>query len=275
MGVSELIGIIGEGYVGTAQHALFPEAIVYDEPKLIERYGSDADKAIRSGRAAIRACGVSFICVPTPLGEDGRLDTSIVEEVVGWAESDVLVLRSTVNPGDTDRMKGETGKRIVVQPEYMGESPNHPLMNHKERPFMVLGGEPADRRRVIETYHSVYNANVKITQVTAKEAEVIKLSENRAIMYKVLQCQELYDACEADGIDYYTVRDAVYGDDPRMNLWWSFVYPDKRGVQSSCLPKDPTAWATWAETVGVKPEFTQAMIAYNERLTNAVNSDTL
>lgn len=231
---------------------LFPKARVYDEPKKI------------GSRALINECDVSFICVPTPNTESGRLDTSIVEEVVDWCESPLIVIRSTVNPGTADKLKANTGKHIVTQPEYLGETVAHPLLDQGERPFIILGGEPADTRKAIEVYQGVYNANTSIRQVTNLEAEVIKLSENRAIMLKVLEAQELYDACEEAGVDYYTVREAVYGDDPRFNRWFTFVYPEARGANSKCIPKDVYAWSAWAEN----PELTTTALNYNERLIN-------
>lgn len=262
------IAVIGAGWVGKAQCELFPDAVVYDEPKIREAC-TNPKAAMEFGRAAVNACEISFVCVPTPNPGKGKLDISIVEEVVGWCDSDVIVIRSTVNPGDTDRLAEQTGKSLVFQPEYLGETPKHPFIDPRTRPFMILGGEPEARRRAIEAYARTYNANVSIRQTTALEAEVIKLSENRAIAYKVAQCQELYDACQAAGVDYYTVRDAVYGDDPRFNLWWTFVYPDQRGFNSKCIPKDVYAWAAWAETVGVKPDFTRALLEYNEGLIDA------
>lgn len=152
-----------------------------------------------------------------------------------------------------------------MQPEYLGETPAHPLLDEKSTPFLVIGGNPQDRRTVINLYTNVYNADVKIRQVSAIEAEVIKLTENRAIAFKVAQCQELYDVCEKAGIDYYTIRDAVYGDDPRFTLWWTFVYPDKRGFQSKCLPKDVYAWCAWAESLGYKPEITRFLLEANKK----------
>jgi UDPglucose 6-dehydrogenase len=247
------IGIVGsEGFVGRAQHELFPDAEVYDAPKGI------------GTRALINACEITFVAVPTPNLAEGKLNTSIVEEVVGWCESDIIVLRSTVNPGDSDRLAEQYNKKIVVQPEFMGESPNHPFNDHKERPWIVLGGKSEDRRKVIESYQEVYNANIDIRQITRLEAEVAKLSENRAIAYKVAQCQELYDACEAAGVDYYTIRDTVYGDDPRFDLWFSFIYPDKRGMNSSCIPKDVIAWTVWAESLGLNPKVTKAILEKNK-----------
>lgn len=245
--------VIGKGWVGKSMLELFPKSVVYDEP-LAEGTRSNVNK-----------CDVAFICVPTPNTGKGALDTSIVESVVAWCQSELLVIRSTVNPGDCDRWTNKYGKRIVFQPEYLGETPAHPMLHPVGRQFMIIGGEPQDRRQLIELYTMVYNANTNIRQVSLLEAEIIKLSENRAIAFKVAQCQELYDACEKAGVDYYTVRDAVYGDDPRMNLWWTFVYPGARGFNSKCIPKDVYAWAAWAEDT----ELTDALLKYNDRLLNA------
>lgn len=259
------VGIVGHGWVGKSMHELFPEAVVHDEPKLLEGFGPNrGEAAIEAGRHAINACDVSFVCVPTPNTDHAELDTSIVEEVVGWCESDLIIIRSTVNPGTADKLKANTGKHIVTQPEYLGESVGHPLLDQGERPFMILGGDPEDRRKAIEVYQNVYNANVSIRQVTNLEAEVIKLSENRAIMHKVLEAQELYDACERNGVDYYTVRESVYGDDPRFNRWFTFVYPDNRGANSKCIPKDVYAWNAWAE----EAPLTEAALKYNDGLIN-------
>jgi UDP-glucose 6-dehydrogenase len=243
------VGIIGYGWVGKATHKLFPDAKIYDKYD-----GKHRDNLI--------GCDIVFLAVPTPWnGTD--LDCSEVEDAIANCPVNLICIRSATHPGFADYVARKYGKRIVVQPEYLGETPAHPMLNMSGRQFMIIGGEPKDRRAVIDCYASVYNANVTIRQVTAYEAEVIKLSENRAIFYKVMQCQELYDACEAAGVDYYTIRDAVYGDDPRMNLWWTFVYPDNRGCNSKCIPKDVYAWAAWAESLGISPEATNNLLKYN------------
>ncbi|MBU2052602.1 hypothetical protein KKH13_05335 [Patescibacteria group bacterium] len=250
-----MIALIGYGWVGRAMHTLFPSAYLYD----INIHDSTKEK--------VNECDVAFVCVPTP-GTKGKLDTSIVEEIVSWCECPLVVIRSTINPGDCDRWAKKYNKRIIMQPEYLGETVNHPLTDQKARPFLVIGGEPEDRRELINLYNTVYNANINIRQVTALEAEVIKLSENRAIAIKVGECQELYDVCEKVGVDYYTIREAVYGDDPRFNLWWTLVYPNKRGFNSKCIPKDVYAWCAWAESIGYKPEITRKLLERNEQWIN-------
>jgi UDPglucose 6-dehydrogenase len=243
------VKVFGRGWVGSAMITLFPDALVHDP----------AQNLICNEKA-----NVAFVCVPTPL-VDGKLDCSIVEDVVSKAQEDLIIIRSTVMPGTCDMLEKKYHKNIVMQPEYLGESVNHPMTDQKSRPFMVIGGSPENRRRAIEVYQHAYNANINIRQVTNYEAEVIKLSENRAIAFKVAQCQELYDACEASGkADYYTIRQAVYGDDPRFNLWWTFVFPEKRGFNSKCIPKDIYGWATWAESLGYDPKLTKSMLEINE-----------
>lgn len=245
------VTIIGHGWVGKSVHKLFPDAYVYDPPTGGKQRASQGD--------------IAFICVPTPPVDEGKLDISIVEECVAWCQCPLIVIRSTVNPGTCDYLSRKYNKRIIIQPEYLGETPQHPLLDEKNAPFIIIGGNPEDRRKLINLYAKIYNANIKIRQVTAYEAEVIKLTENRAISFKVAQCQELYDVCEKAGLDYYTIRDAVYGDDPRFNLWWTFVYPEKRGFNSKCLPKDVYAWCAWAESLGYNPEVTRALLEANKK----------
>lgn len=239
------VKIYGYGWVGKAMQSIFPNAVIHD-PAL--------------GLTSADTCDVAFICVPTPL-VDGRLDTSIVEQTIAESREDLIIVRSTVMPGTCDKFPH---RHIVFQPEYLGETVHHPMMDQLSRPFIVIGGRPADRRRCIELYQSVYNANIAIRQMTLREAEITKLSENRAIAFKVAQCQELYDACERDGTDYYTIREAVYGDDPRFNLWFTFVYPNARGFNSKCIPKDVYGWAAWAESIGYTPTLTQTLLAVNQ-----------
>lgn len=259
------ITIIGRGWVGNAMKQLFPDAYVYSNGKSGE-VGTKT-KANKSD--------IAFICVPTPnlvydreipgsFLNEGRLDMKAVEDSVRWCTCPLIVMRSTVNPGTCDELSKKYNKRIVMQPEYLGETPAHPMLDQKSRQFLVIGGKPEDRRLLIDLYGSVYNANTTIRQVTAYEAEVIKLSENRAIAFKVAECQELYDACKANGVDYYTIRDAVYSDDPRFNLWWTFIYPEKRGFNSKCIPKDIYAWCAWAESVGYKPFITRSILKKNK-----------
>ena len=240
------IAIIGMGWVGKSMMALFPKAYAYTSHIGYKNRVND--------------CDIAFLCVPTPF--DGyKLDTSIIENIMKWITCPLIIIRSTVNPHDCDRWQIKYSKKIVFQPEFLGETPNHPLLDEKKTPFIILGGEPDYRREVINLYQTVYNSNITIREVSLLEAEVIKLTENRAISFKMMQCQELYDVCEKAGLNYNTIREAVYHDDPRFNMWFTFIYKNKRGFNNSkCLKKDVPAWCAFAESVGYEPKLTRALV---------------
>jgi UDPglucose 6-dehydrogenase len=246
------VAIVGYGVVGKALASLFSHAVIYDS---LLGLGS---------RDAVNACDVAFVCVPSPNPAKYELDTSAVEEVVSWLSCPLIILRSTVNPGTTRRLSQKYAKHIVFQPEYLGETVAHPLANERMTPFIILGGEPEDVRNAIYLYQTVYNASVRIRQVDSLTAEIIKLAENRAIAHRVIEAQELFDVCEAARVDYYTVREAVYQDDPRMSPFWTFIYPDRRGFNSKCIPKDIYAFAAYANRLGVPMHVTERMLEINE-----------
>jgi len=270
------VAIIGNGWVGKAMQDLFPDALVYVRNTAEAFKDFQGTPKFTNDKELINQCDVAFICVPTPnrtYGDylddpsgkgEGKLDTSAVEECIEWLETPLIVIRSTVNPGDCELWRHKSNKNIVFQPEYLGETPQHPLLDTKETRFLIIGGYEGARRELINLYTQVYNANVRIRQMSLLEAEIVKLSENRAIAFKVAQCQELYDVCEKVGVDYYAIRDAVYGDDPRFNLWWSFIYADKRGFNSKCIPKDVYAWCAFAESFGYEPKITRAILEKNK-----------
>lgn len=274
------VGIIGNGWVGKAMQDLFPGSITYirDYQKALRAGELLEDVGYTEDKEKINEADIVFICVPTPNKKsinidkkewaEGELDTSIVEECIKWCTAELLVVRSTVNPGDCEKWAMMHGKNIVMQPEYLGETPSHPLLDTKLTNFIILGGDKKWTRKLIELYSNVYNANINIRQVSLREAEVIKLSENRSIAFRVAEAQELYDVCQKAGVDYYEIRQAVYGDDPRMQLWWTFVYPENRGFKSKCIPKDVYAWAAWAESLGYNPEITRAIVNKNKEWIN-------
>jgi UDP-glucose 6-dehydrogenase len=248
----------GYGWVGKAMETLFKDShtVIINDPA----QGFVPEEEFRNPLHV----DYDIICVPTP-SVGGALDCSTVLDVImTQCTSRCILIRSTLQPGFTEQTQKLLSKRLVVWPEYLGETVAHPLTSQKSRQFAILGGRPAARREAIELLTTVYNASLSIRQVDATTAEVIKLSENRAIAFKVAQCQELYDVCEKAGIDYYEVREAVYGDDPRFNLYWSFIYPNARGFNSKCIPKDVYGWCAWAESVGYEPLLTNGMLSVNE-----------
>lgn len=250
------VSIVGYGVVGKAMHVLFPHALIYNGEK--HPVGKLTYKDINKA-------DVAFVCVPTPTKPNGDCDTSIVEETVAKLNVPLIIIRSTIIPGTTDRLKKKYKKHIVFCPEYIGETPGHPFANRLLEPYLILGGKRKDTNRAIEIFQEVYNASIKIRQMSAIEAEVVKYLENRHIAFTVAECNEAYDLCRKIGVDYNNVREAVFQDDPRMNPYWTFVYPKNRGFDTKCIPKDIYAITRFARRKGSPMKITETILKVNEK----------
>ena len=235
------VAIIGKGHVGGCMHQLFPDAYIYDEPKGI------------GTKEEVNKRDFAFVCVPTPMAEDGSCDTSIVDDVLSWLNpKQVIIIRSTVPVGYTFKKRIQDMKNIIFQPEYYGETKNHPFENPHNRSWITLGGAPGLTAKVAELYQTVFTAELIINQIDSGTAELAKYMENAFYATKVTFCNEFYEIAKAMGLDYNRVRE-TWLLDPRISRDHTFVYPDNRGYGGACLPKDLSAIVVQAYEHGVSP----------------------
>lgn len=220
------IAIIGYGYVGKTMHSLFFDAIIYDKYLSL---GSMND---------VNKCDVAFICVPTPSLQDGSCDTKEVEEVINSCECDIIVIRSTVPVGFSEDISKKTSKNIIFQPEYCGETSNHPYNDLSKRTWLTFGGDKKYIDKVVDVYKKyMSNSDFEICMTTSSEAEMAKYMSNVFLAMKVTFSNEIYDLCEKLGISYEHCCDA-WLHDSRIGASHTKVYKDKRGFSGKCFPKD-------------------------------------
>lgn len=257
------VAIIGNGYVGKAYHKLFPNAVIYNR-----------HEKIAESRFEVNLCDLAIICVPTKMNDDGSCDTSIVEEVLGWVETPLILIKSTVPPGTTKKLKERFKKRICHSPEYVGEGGYYiPFWQfpHPTEPqhhsFMIIGGDPRDREDVLNIFYPILGATKTYYQVDETTSEIIKYMENCAIAAKVTLCNEFYNICEAFGVSYPQVREGFVLDE-RQGRMFTTVYKDRRGFDGKCIPKDINGMATASKQAGYKAEFLEDIIKNNERIRN-------
>jgi UDPglucose 6-dehydrogenase len=241
------VGIVGVGAVGQGMRQLFPDAAVYDAPKGL------------GSREAINACEVAFVCVPTPRAPDGTCDTSIVEEVVDWLETPVIVIRSTVSVGTTRRLAEKYDKRVVFQPEYgPAETPDHPFHDLRNVRWIILGGERDDCVRAARAWKTVYSSDIRLLYTTPETAELCKYMENAFLATKVTFCNEFFDIAGLFGVDYDELRE-LWLQDPRIGRSHTFVFPESRGFGGRCLPKDLEELLSAARAQGYEPRLMGAV----------------
>ena len=244
------IAIIGYGYVGKAMGKMFGK-------KIHAIYDPFYDKT--DSKEKVNECDLAIVCVPTKMNDDGKCDTSIVEETVEWLGTPLILIKSTIQPGTTDFLVQEYGKRIVFSPEYIGEGhyftppwlypdPENPVSHG----FMVLGGGSKDAEEVASIFIRTMGPHTKFTFLTAKEAEVVKYWENIWGAMKVIFSNQMHDYLEAMGIDYHKAREG-WAADPRVERMHTAVFPDARGFTGKCYPKDLRAFIHSVKRAGGDP----------------------
>lgn len=225
------IAIIGQGVVGRAFKRLvgrhYP-TVTYD-PLLNKKYP----------QKAINKCDLGVICVPTNSLPDGACDTSLVETAVRRLNTPLILIKSTIEPGTTDRLKQATNKRICFSPEYIGESSYyHPYwLEMVETPYLIVGGDKPDCAAVIDILEPILGPTKTYFTCPALEAELVKYMGNSFFAAKVTFVNEFFNICRALGADWHTVREGWLLD-PRINKMHTSVFKHKRGFGGKCFPKD-------------------------------------
>lgn len=252
------VGIIGYGHVGRAIHKIFPDAQVFDH----------AISDYTETREQINQCDMAIISVPTP--EDRKnngLDCSIVEEVIAWVKCPLILIKSTVEVGFTDKMKAKYKKRICMSPEYYGESRYYQPFEWFDPiawPYLIVGGDPKDVAEVFDFFTPKLGPLKNYMACTAKEAEMTKLMENVFFATKVTFCNEMALICEHNGVSYHNVRE-LWGLDPRLSKMHSSVFPDNRGFSGKCFPKDLAGLIRSSRKAGYEPSFMLSVQETNRR----------
>jgi UDPglucose 6-dehydrogenase len=257
--MSKKIAIIGMGYVGKA-FAKF----VGDIYPLVEY---DVTDETPYPKDSIDNCDLAVVCVPTPQTADGACDTSIVEEVIKIIETPLIMIKSAVVPGTTDKLKSETGKHIVVSPEYIGESKYHnPIYKTMiDTSFHIVGGDSKDVRGVFEILETIAGPHCVYHSCTAVEAELIKYMENSFLATKVAFVNQFYDIAAVFGADWHKIREGWLLDE-RIGRSFSQVFANDRGFGGKCLPKDISAIVKATETVGYDASILRAVMEYNKKI---------
>jgi UDPglucose 6-dehydrogenase len=220
------IGVIGLGMVGEVLYRVFGK---YYETKDYDKYKtSDKFEDLLDADAI-------FIAVPTPEGKDGRLDCSIVEEILEELEAahykGVIVIKSTVRIGFFDNMKSKES-RIVYNPEFLHEKTRWEDFEHQF--FVIFAGRSEDIEIAKKAYCWIPQERFEI--VTFKEAELIKLTMNAFASTKISFWNEVRRICEQRDVDAGRIRNILRKDSKR----WTDEYTDpfKGPYGGSCLPKD-------------------------------------
>ena len=202
--------------------------------------------------------GFAFIAVDTPMNTDSSCDLSQVRTALDETDAEVYVLRSTVPPGTTERLRLETGKRIVFSPEFYGTT-QHADEHTFDFSFTILGGEKDDCNAVIQLLQEVYDARHRFRITDSTTAELAKYMENTMLAAKVSLCIQFWEIAREYGVSYPELRELLL-EDKRFSRAHTFVYDDHPYWESHCFDKDLAAI-----TAVSNAPLIDAVIQYNQQ----------
>ena len=244
------IGVIGQGYVGTAIKLGFQDhynVLTYDKFDIAKSTHPNISDLVEETK-------VIFVCVPTPMRKDGTCYTGIVEEVIReineTANDHIVVIKSTIPPGTTDRFHHEfSNVTVIFNPEFLTEE--NFLEDFKNKNRIILGGSRKGTNKLRQIYSKVF-PHATIVKTGSNTAEMVKYFTNCFLATKVSFANEMYSVCEQIGIDYDKVVEYATYDERLGKSHWAVPGPDGDfGFGGHCLPKDLSAIVNTFNTYGL------------------------
>ena len=195
------IGIIGQGYVGSAIKNGFEE---YFTVNTFDKF-LDQKSTCNTLKSLVDNSDLIFICLPTPMNKDGSCHLNILEDVLSEInalkplDKKTFVIKSTVPPGTTDYfIHNYSNLNIVYNPEFLREA--NFMDDFKKQKFIILGGKNDDLHITAEIYSIVF-PNIEIIKTSAKIAEMTKNMINTFLATKVSFANEMKLICDKINLD--------------------------------------------------------------------------
>jgi UDPglucose 6-dehydrogenase len=257
------IGIIGLGFVGSA----IKDSMAYMHQDLVL---VDTDPTRASGTYEdLKSCEGIFVCVPSPQGEDGKCDTTILESVLDQLKDyEGVIISKTTAPPDVYERLGKEYMNLVHVPEFLTAA-NAPR-DYVNGRFAIVGGNT--RAYMNEALRIIEYSQKKLNRAqfcTLKEASLAKYTINTYLATKVIFMNEMYRLAEKTGAKYNAIADMIQMDLRIGNSHLNVPGPDGSfGFGGMCFPKDTAALLKFAEENDVELSVLKAAVDKNKVLRN-------
>lgn len=259
-------GIIGQGYVGKALKYTFQN---YHH---VETYDIAKQSTCQSLEELVSKSKIIFICLPTPMNENGSCCTDIIYDVIKeinelstHLDKKIIAIKSTIPIGFTEKLQKEFDNiDIFFNPEFLTES-NY-IEDFKNQSRIIIGGKDKSIAQLKEFY-SVLFSDIPIIETTSSVAEMTKYFSNTFLATKVSFANEIKSLCDKLSINYDEVVEYVAYDNRIGSSHFSVPGPDgKMGYGGSCFPKDIASLINQFEYYNLETYILRASWARNREL---------
>lgn len=258
----EKIGIIGLGFVGNAvassyQHSLIDIVII------------DPAKGHNNTYEDIKDTSAVFVCVPSPQGDDGSCDTSILESVLQELKNikyeGVIISKVTAPPSVYEQLQKEHTNLVHV-PEFLTAA--NAVDDYLNGEFCFIGGSVKAFKN--EAERIIRMGQKKLNQVghcSIQEASLAKYTLNCFLATKVIFMNEVAKLAEANNCNWPNISMMVSWDPRIGNTHMQVPGPDGQyGFGGMCFPKDTSAMLKFAEQADQQMNVLEAAVKKNTLL---------